>query len=1141
MANSLLIEKQTGGYFKFVLNGDTANAVTSIQNDLLAVGNQLHFKTGNGANIIKEQFIYPEDVTIVSGGTFTFTTVAQVWDKLIDIDYFAWLGSGGGSGVYIDRFDDLVDTFKYTGNAGKTVVVDNSELKLVPVTLYNKRLFTELDDTPDSLVPNKMVVVNSTGNALILQDQPEAPESLLNSVGYFDYNDLITQTTPLTAVTNTPLKLTNDSEGANTSTDQNPYGVSYVWDSTTNQFNFSELSVGDTIDVRVHVQVTTTTSNQKVDIKAKFGIGSVAEFTNSIFETTFKSSGLHEISFVAPFYMGSTYITDYPAELYLTTDASATVQVDGWYIRIIRKDINIITVDYAVPDATTLVKGIVRLGGDLAGTANSPTVPELANKVPTSRIIGTTSPLLGGGALTSDLALSIQQANSTQPGYLSASDWSTFYNKANDNAVVHLTGDETITGRKTFNSSTDIGIRSNNSGSGYGIYSENSSTGTGYYVANNGQGKAFLVANALSSFGNMYEGSYNGTSNFVVNYLGEITASKFIKSGGTSSQFLKANGDLDSNTYALDSAVVKLTGDQTITGTKTFGSIVASTLKVLTFGAGMVYSDSVGSLGTAIGTANTLTYWSSTSMIGSLSTSTYPSLTEISYVKGVTSAIQTQLDAKQNTLTNPVTASTFTANYHAKFTGSGYAIGNSIIWDNGTNVGIGTTSPNYSSSGRTVVDINGTSQSMLALSVGGVGKSFLFYTGTDLLVSNESNGAIKFNTNGSEKAIITSSGQVQISSPISDALKLTNTNSGAYNGVLIQNDASNQVVLGMGGSTVGGTNQNRGYSGTVSNIDYYLMTNNSPRLLITSGGNVGIGTTSPSNLLTIRGNGNNMVSIQYNSDGGASGLGFLNSSGTELFSIGGGRYQRQDELAISRQGTSVIYINNSNNVGIGTTSPSAKLHISNSGAAGLELSPTGGASGATYIQAYNRSTSSPSALDVYASQIAFQTSDVERMRITSGGDVFIGATSAANVEKLGVTYNSQDRLGFVLNDTYTGAGGAQIAIQFRRNGSAIGSITTTTTTTSYNINSDYRLKEDFRYYSGLDLISKIKTYDYKWKISEDRMYGVKAHELQEVIPYAVTGEKDAEQMQSVDYSKLVPILVQAIQELKAEIEILKNK
>jgi hypothetical protein len=54
------------------------------------------------------------------------------------------------------------------------------------------------------------------------------------------------------------------------------------------------------------------------------------------------------------------------------------------------------------------------------------------------------------------------------------------------------------------------------------------------------------------------------------------------------------------------------------------------------------------------------------------------------------------------------------------------------------------------------------------------------------------------------------------------------------------------------------------------------------------------------------------------------------------------------------------------------------------------------------------------------------------------------------------------------------------------------------------------------------------------------MYGVMAHELQEVIPYAVLGEKDAEEMQQVDYSKIVPVLIKAIQEQQAQIEQLKQ-
>ena len=54
------------------------------------------------------------------------------------------------------------------------------------------------------------------------------------------------------------------------------------------------------------------------------------------------------------------------------------------------------------------------------------------------------------------------------------------------------------------------------------------------------------------------------------------------------------------------------------------------------------------------------------------------------------------------------------------------------------------------------------------------------------------------------------------------------------------------------------------------------------------------------------------------------------------------------------------------------------------------------------------------------------------------------------------------------------------------------------------------------------------------------MDGVLAHELQEVIPYAVTGIKDGKDMQGVDYSKIVPVMVQAIQELKAENDTLKE-
>ena len=84
--------------------------------------------------------------------------------------------------------------------------------------------------------------------------------------------------------------------------------------------------------------------------------------------------------------------------------------------------------------------------------------------------------------------------------------------------------------------------------------------------------------------------------------------------------------------------------------------------------------------------------------------------------------------------------------------------------------------------------------------------------------------------------------------------------------------------------------------------------------------------------------------------------------------------------------------------------------------------------------------------------------------------------------------------------------------------------------------SDHRLKEDAQDFSGLALLNRLKVYDYAWKASGTREYGVMAHELQSELPYLVSGKKDEidkngqPQIQRVNYAKLVPILLRAIQE-----------
>lgn len=96
--------------------------------------------------------------------------------------------------------------------------------------------------------------------------------------------------------------------------------------------------------------------------------------------------------------------------------------------------------------------------------------------------------------------------------------------------------------------------------------------------------------------------------------------------------------------------------------------------------------------------------------------------------------------------------------------------------------------------------------------------------------------------------------------------------------------------------------------------------------------------------------------------------------------------------------------------------------------------------------------------------------------------------------------------------------------------------------------SDRRAKSNIKPFAGaLDKLANLAVYEFNIASSLDREIGVIADELQEQIPYLVNGDKDAlyengnPQYQTVSYSKMVPILLAAIQELQNEIEQLKSQ
>lgn len=348
MSNSLIITKQTGNFFSLALNSE--EVVISDQNRLTTVGNFCHFKTANGANIVKEQNVLFSEVTLITSGSATFASVNALWVGLINAGFFDGLGTGGG-GTGADRFTELIDTFpSYLGRNGQTLIINESQQIIESVPFYNVQNFVQLADAPSSLLPNKMITTNADGTALIMSEIPTIPDPYLASIGFFDYADLATQTTPISFVTNEAKKLTNDGLGATTNKNYPPYGITDVWSSSTNACDFSQLSLGDAVGVRFDVTVTTTSANQVVRAYIKLGIGTASEYILNVFAQQIKTAQENQFTLFTKLPIKNEDIRTAPAEFYILSDNNGTVKVNGWYFQIERRSINVVTVEAIVPD-----------------------------------------------------------------------------------------------------------------------------------------------------------------------------------------------------------------------------------------------------------------------------------------------------------------------------------------------------------------------------------------------------------------------------------------------------------------------------------------------------------------------------------------------------------------------------------------------------------------------------------------------------------------------------------------------------------------------------------------------------------------------------------------------------------------------
>ena len=247
-------------------------------------------------------------------------------------------------------------------------------------------------------------------------------------------------------------------------------------------------------------------------------------------------------------------------------------------------------------------------------------------------------------------------------------------------------------------------------------------------------------------------------------------------------------------------------------------------------------------------------------------------------------------------------------------------------------------------------------------------------------------------------------------------------------------------------------------------------------------------------------------------------------------------------LALQTGGTTAITVDTSQNVGIGTSSPAAKLDVNVSSGVNLQLTKTTGAALTFSDGAIRAALQGLNGSD----GLGFTTGSslTERMRIDSSGNLLVGTTSALNLGKFSLLFDEQSVVGATLKSSNASTGGSYMYF-VNSAGSLAGNIAHTgTTTVAYNASSDYRLKENIAPITdALNRVSKLKPVTYSWKNTDGEVgEGFIAHELQEVCPLAVTGEKDALnedgsiKAQGIDTAKLVGLLTAALQETKALID-----
>lgn len=707
-------------------------------------------------------------------------------------------------------------------------------------------------------------------------------------------------------------------------------------------------------------------------------------------------------------------------------------------------------------------------------------------------------------SVTATHTFNLPVASATNTGKLSSTDWSTFNNKQPAGNYVTLDTTQTITGAKTFDAAYFNGAEFNN---------------TAYF----NQG-LWLVKNGVPIV-------YTALQTTIYS---EATTNNVVFRDNASKAKLEFNNSTQTYTFPAASGTIALTSNINYPVTSVFGrtgAVVAAsgdyTTTQVTEGTNLYFTDARSRAALSF-TAGSGAYNSTTGVI-TIPTDNNQISNGAGYI--TSSALSGYLPLSGGTLTGGLNGTTATFSGLGTFyqltmtgatagrlfyaqTGGVFSQSGNLVWNNSTEqLGVGTPNPSA------------------------------------VVTAFSTNAATQLKAAGTAPAITFSN-------------TLTSASLACVFGLAT---ANNHFVTGTAAGDMAIANQSTSPGAIIFGTDTF------EKMRMSSNGNFGIATSSPATKLDVSGT---IRSISQTDPTSGVGMELFyrpadTSSYIQSYDRTNGAWRDVriygNTLYFGTQGNNNLTINTSGNVGIGTTSTDGKLHV-NAGT-GQNFVVAGDGTNICSINNYS-SSSGFRELKIVGSPLTFYTGNAgegsvsERMRILSGGvvnvlnDLGVGtATPSGKIHGVGINASSSNNVIYlenavasilfrVRNDGLITTGTAS-ASPYNNTTGGSGNVLVDSGGNLYRATSSLKYKKNVQDYTkGLSEVLKLRpvTYEGKSEADKGKIFGgliaEEVHELglTEFVVYAEDGTPDA-----LAYSNMVTLAFKAIQELKAEIEILKNK